>query len=498
MSPRILLIEDDGDLAGAVRAALGRLDAEVAVCNGPKDALEASARPFQLAIVDVSRSSGAAGLSLVPALRSAAPNAEIILVAGAAVLDAAMEAVRHGVFACVRKPLEPENLVALCERALAQVSLRHERTALAKELARSEALYRGIVDTVDALIVGIDAGHTARIWNRGVASTTGWTAEEAVGRDPCDLLLLPEHRGALRASTAEALRRGTAELEIPIRTRHGDKRFVRWRLAPLEDAPGSLVLAVGTDVTEQLELETRAAEAVAMDAMGRLTAGLAHEIRNPLNSALLQLELIARAARRLSEPEPRAKLEERAQIIKSELSRLSQLLDDFFGLARPSHFALEPTDVGALLEEVRTIQEPVAGDAGITLALEVDPATPFVRGDAAKLKQAFVNLIVNAVDAMRARHAGHVWLKAEPGAEPDRVAITIADDGPGLPAQSPQELFQPFVTTKERGTGLGLPIVKKIVDVHGGTISLEPREGGGTIARVELQAARISVLPGGG
>jgi PAS domain S-box-containing protein len=473
----ILVVDDNRDLAENMREILEETGASVVVAHDARASFDLIAeRVIDLALIDVNLPQGS-GIDVVRALKERSPDAEAVLVTGDATIDSAIEAVRHGVFAYVQKPFDPNGLIGIAERALAQVSLRRERAELALELARSEALYRDVVDSVYSILVGLDREHHVRMWNRTAAEITGWSAAEALGRSACEILFEPDDRAAFD----QALRGGD-EIVLPMRVREGAPRVVRWRVAQLTESNGAL--AVGEDVTERRALEARAAEAEALAAMGRLTAGLAHEIRNPLNAATLQLELMSRAAARVADPEARDALDRRGRIVRAELTRLTQLLDEFLSLARPQHLDASEIDVVRLLEDLALMQAPAAEAAGVALSVERDPDTPHVRGNEAKLKQAIVNLIVNAVDAMRARGSGRVVLSSR--VEGDRVELRVEDDGPGLPALDRRDLFRAFVTTKERGTGLGLAIVKQIVDFHGGSIELSDRAGGGTVARVWL------------
>jgi PAS domain S-box-containing protein len=373
-----------------------------------------------------------------------------------------------------------------------------ERTAASRELARSATLHRAVFDTVEELIVGLDREHRIRLWNRSAAETTGWSAAEAIGQSACELLLDEGQRAALDRSLSGALEGTPSETRVRIRTRSGAERVVHWQLRRLspEGSGDAMVLMAGNDVTETLELERRAAEAEAMAAMGRLTSSLAHEIRNPLNAAKLQLELLRRSARKLDDAKASEALSKRADVVRDEIGRLSKLLDDFMGLARPKHLAMAPFDVGALVREVAATQRPIAEEASIELevAVEGEPLTGY--GDAGRLRQALVDLIANALDAVREQGAGHVRLCAGPDG-PERVELRVEDDGPGL-AKPGDEVLRPFVTTKKAGTGLGLPIVQKIAELHGGSLDLGPREGGGTRAVLTLRRPRAGDTVEGG
>jgi signal transduction histidine kinase len=230
-----------------------------------------------------------------------------------------------------------------------------------------------------------------------------------------------------------------------------------------------------------------------MASIATLTAGLAHEIRNPLNAASLQLELLDRACQRLPEEELRARLGNRTRIVREELARLTNLLGDFLNLARPRALTLEDVALGPLVDEVIELQAPTAKEAGIELASTIPADAPGVRGDGAMLKQVLVNLIVNAMEALRGRpqgpQGGHVTIGSLPSGQA-RVELSVEDDGPGIPAQVSEQLFVPFVTSKEAGSGLGLTIVKRIIDRHGGTIHVASRPGGGTRVNIHLARAR--------
>jgi len=244
------------------------------------------------------------------------------------------------------------------------------------------------------------------------------------------------------------------------------------------------ILAVGTDVTARLELERRAAESQAMAVVGTLTAGLAHEIRNPINAAKLQLEVLSRTARKLDSGAPREKIEGRVQIVQGELSRLADMLNDFLSLARPRGNVAEPFEMQGVICEVADLLGPVAEQYGIRIEAKGDVSPIEIIGDCSKIRQVLINLVGNAIDAMRSQGGGLIELSAE--ATSSRLEVRVRDTGPGIEPAVAGEIFQPFVTTKEAGTGLGLTIVKSIIETHGGEISLGAHPEGGTLARFTL------------
>ncbi|MBK7826355.1 ATP-binding protein [Nannocystis sp.] len=486
------MVEDNLALAENIAELLRDEGVRVVMCGTGAEALKAVDAGIDLAIVDV-RLPDLTGVRLVPQLRKRMPEGEVILMTGDGSLDTAIAAVREGVFAYVQKPFSPQDLLALAVRALAQVQLRRERARLAAELAVSERMYRGVVETVESLIVSLDRSGAIQMWNHCVAATTGWALDEVVGHDFVATVVAPEHRAACEKLLVAAWRdRRLVDRECVVQTRDGRRREVRWSIVAFapEGESRELLLLVGSDVTDRRVLEKRAADAEAMASLATLTAGLAHEIRNPLNAALLQLELLTRISARISGESERARIGECAHLVQSEIRRLSRLLEEFLGLARPRTLERTPVDVKALCEYVCRTQQPVAETAGVALRLDLPPRLPQVMGDPPKLTQVLVNLVVNAIDAMReAELHGEIVIAGEQIGE--RVCIRVVDQGPGVDERVAGEIFRPFVSTKATGTGLGLTIAKKIIEQHGGTVELVRLPGGGTAARIELPTVPV-------
>jgi signal transduction histidine kinase len=229
--------------------------------------------------------------------------------------------------------------------------------------------------------------------------------------------------------------------------------------------------------SEKAELAHLAAHHEALATIGTLTAGLAHEVRNPLNAAKLQLELIGRAASKVESSETSARIRNRVGLVNDELSRLSEMLDDFLALARQRRLERETFALLPLVEEVVDLERPVADEEAVELVIGFCDDTT-VDADRSKIKQVLVNLVSNSVESMHGT-GGRVELGCSTSS--DEVCIWVSDTGPGIAPEVVDTLFEPFVTTKEAGTGLGLSIVKRIVQSHGGQVSVETSYEGTTI-----------------
>lgn len=486
----VLVVDDDRDLGENVAELLAGSERRVHIARTADEAFAAArGAAIALAVVDV-RLPGVSGVELARQLRALCTDIEVILMTADASIDSVIDAVKEGAYAYVLKPFDSEELMTLATRALAQVTLRRESARLQRDLARSEALHRNVVDGVEDFIVGLDAEGLIRSWNRPARLATGLGVADAVGRPFASLLASTLAVEACAQALRAALRGDSAyDIELPVQGRKGE-RIVRWSFSPLEQGSEvePLVLAVGADVTEQRELERRAVEAEALASLGKLTAGLAHEIRNPLNAASLQLELIGRTTTKLDDQELRDAIARRVGIVREELARLTNLLSDFLDLARPRALTFEAVDLPAVLGEVATFEEPAAREAGVTIEVRASDDVPCVHANPALLKQVLMNLVLNAIEALRDRKRGHIVLSASADGA-SRVEIAVEDDGPGIAPEVAGGIFEPFVTTKEAGTGLGLTIVKRVIDRHGGTVHATARPGGGTVVRIHLDRA---------
>jgi signal transduction histidine kinase len=230
-----------------------------------------------------------------------------------------------------------------------------------------------------------------------------------------------------------------------------------------------------------------------LSALGELTAGLAHEIRNPLGAMKGTAQILADE---IAQDSPRRRM---MALHLAEIDRLGGILDRFLAFARPQPLALGDVDLRQVLRDVQGLVDAHARGAAVEVAVDEGPATT-VRGDREKLVQVVLNLVLNAVraasagpggDAGASHRGGRVVLSlaADRRAERAYVAIVVDDDGPGVPADLRERIFNPFFSTRPDGSGLGLAISARIVDEHGGLIEVDDAPGGGARFRVLLPAA---------
>src|SRR4030095_5643442 len=273
------------------------------------------------------------------------------------------------------------------------------------------------------------------------------------------------------------------------------------------------VLLVARNIAHLSRMQSTLAYSRKLVALGRLTAGIAHEVKNPLNAMMIHLELlrtkIRGAAVALQQepvgaasgasgmlglgpgraaalPAPVQGALEHVSIIEREIRRRDEVVQGFLKFTRPEDLRLQPVKVNALLDEILPIIETEATKNNVKVAVDVPASLPAVNGDSAMLRQAFLNLAINACQAMPT--GGSLRLKAGPSSRA-RVEILVQDSGVGIAPEHLSKIFNLYFTTKERGTGIGLSMVYRIIQMHDGEVEVQSTPGRGTTFRVLLPRA---------
>jgi PAS domain S-box-containing protein len=231
-------------------------------------------------------------------------------------------------------------------------------------------------------------------------------------------------------------------------------------LVTLRDAESRKQLRSQLDITSRLA------------AISRLTSGVAHEIKNPLNAMALHLEVLKS---RLDDPQPEI------EVISREIKRLDNVVKTFLSFNKPIEIQSEPVDLSFLAKEVETLVTPHAREKQVVVVTHLRPQT-WVSGDFDLLKQALLNVVINGIEAMPA--GGRLELRT--GNDGNDSEITITDSGPGISPAAQDKIFNLYFTTKEGGSGIGLAMAFRVVQLHGGTISFATEPGKGTTFRVQL------------
>jgi len=360
---------------------------------------------------------------------------------------------------------------------------RSELELRQRALQRLQNLHGKVIATMSSGLLTTDSAHKITFMNRAGGDLLGIDPSEVLGRPIADLgFVFPDDWGTiLERSRGRDTYRGEIEID-----RWSSRRLVGFSLRALKDVEEEGTLILFQDLTEVKKLERRARFSEQLAAVGELAAGIAHEIRNPLASIsgsvqVLSSELaIGPAEKRLME------------IIVSESQRLSRIIEEFLRFVRPQERQVAVFDVGGTIMEVMDLfrLSDEVSDAHEIL-VEVSPPSSMLSGDRDQIRQIIYNVAKNAVRAMSA--GGRLTVAGRE--EEAWYSIRFIDTGHGMNPDQLTRLFTPFSTAFDGGTGLGMAIVRRIVQDHGGAIDAESRPGEGTTVTVLLPRTEVASQP---
>ncbi len=351
-----------------------------------------------------------------------------------------------------------------------------EKVQLTSRLEVTQARYHSIFESSGVSILIVNKEHEIVLVNSMAEEMTGFSREQLSGQNLVEKLAHPLEAGKMITMLSEAGSvEGASAHELRLVTATKGDKWIRWHMNAIDETDDICLL--GVDVTSQRKLARQTRRVETLAALGTLAAGLAHEIRNPLNAAQLQLMLVERAIAKAGDAVDKKALSS-SSLVKSELSRLGGLVEDFLAFARPSGLRVSSAELSDICHSVAALLDGDAKEAGVELQIEAEHDV-FARADSEKLKQVLINLLRNGIEA--AGEAGVVLLRCYRIAQ--NVYIEVIDSGPGIPEHI--DIFEPFATSKEGGTGLGLPIVHRIVTDHDGVLTVSRRDDR-TVFSVEL------------
>ncbi len=343
-------------------------------------------------------------------------------------------------------------------------------------------------NTVNPLEITDTDGHIIYV-NPAFEKASGYSHDELIGRNP-NIFSSGKHPAAFWKKMWETIRAGKVwNAEIENRHRNGEPFYTQLLISPILEQDSTIVgyLGIHRDITEQKYLEKQLIHAQKMESMGLLTAGIAHEVGNPLTSISSLVQVLERST---DDVFVRDKLE----LIKNQVNRISRIIRDLVDFSRRSNYEIELTDVNACVREAIAIVGVAKKAKTITFENAPDPHMPRLALVADQIQQVLVNVLINAVDAVDEKfralppeeQAGRIGCRTR--VEGNDLLIEISDNGKGIPESHLPKIFEPFFTTKQvgEGTGLGLWVSYGIVKSFQGEIRVESVEGAGTTFTISL------------
>jgi hypothetical protein len=350
-----------------------------------------------------------------------------------------------------------------------------------EEYERLKEFSENIVESINVGILAADLDDRVESWNSQIEKLTGISRAAAVGRKLNELL---------PADLCERLAPGVENVYKYVLKQTPRETTLNIAVAPLISREGARIgrLIIFDDVTDRAELERRLMQADKLSSIGLLAAGVAHEVNTPLAVISTYAQMLAK---QISGDEQKAPLLEK---IARQTFRASEIVNSLLNFSRTSPTEFVSVDLNRIIRETLALMEHQLAKSGVKATVALDEALPRIKGNPGKLQQVFLNLFLNARDAMETGGALAVRTWAHDG----RVAVTVSDSGSGIARENLEKIFDPFFTTKgaKRGTGLGLSVSYGIVREHAGAIEVQSELGAGT--RFELsfpEAVEITAPP---
>jgi two-component system cell cycle sensor histidine kinase/response regulator CckA len=474
----ILIVEDSLPTTMYLKRILEEREYTVirTAVSGSEAIQEIQEQPADLILMDIMLDEELDGIETARAIKDSLDVPIIYITASTdeGNLTRARETNPHGYLI---KPVNDIELYTVVELAL----FRHQ---LEKRLAESEERYRTLLSSISSIIIGIDTSNIITHWNAIAEDIFGRTASETVGRSIYNFEICRDietiREGIERSrNNNEALYLS----DIPFINRNGEEGFLGISINKIKSPEGTITgfLLYGKDVTEKRILEQQLVQSSKMASLGEMATGIAHEINQPLNVIKIAAQLVKESINE-NDYTPDFILE-RSGVILSQVEKASAIIDHIRIFGRKDDLNFVDLDPHKPIRDAFHLLGEQLKKHSIEYSLELDTSEVLISGDANRLEQVFINLIINARDALDScRECNNKMIRVSSfhNADPDTICIHFEDNGPGIPDAIMSRVFEPFFTTKDvgKGTGLGLSISYSIIKSHDGTIVVSPYKGG--------------------
>ncbi len=497
MKRRVLIVDDDAPILEVLEMRLVAMGLDVTATTQAAQALEAADQTrFDLALLDL-RMEPVDGIHLMEALHARQPRLPVLIMTAHGTIETAVDAVQRGAFDYLTKPFVRDELRSKIRRALSarRWARDRERLITVGETFASSGVMERILDSVAQAAVETTEAERSVVFQL----QSGRLVPMASAGSP------PPSWTALEGAAAQAIEKGA-----PLTVAGAESHVIAAAPLVVQRGPvGALVIETPARVElteDDLDLlalfSSQAAIAIrnthelerlrsgALAALGRMATQVAHELRNPLAGLTLYVRHLEQ---RLVESGD-ATSAELARKVTSTVDHLTSVVSEITAFGRQPELKRAPIALGALLDECITLARARYPADGIEVVTTYDGACPDIDADARELRKAFLNLILNALEALD--HRGRVTVTTTFAPESGGVTVAIDDTGSGMNDETLARAFDLFFTTKPEGTGLGMAVARSVVDLHGGELAVQSAPGAGTRVRVRLPVRAPSAAGG--
>ncbi|MBI5252134.1 MAG: response regulator [Desulfomonile tiedjei] len=492
---KILLADDEESIRNLMRMTLELDGYEVSMAEDGTRALDIFEKEKpEIVLLDV-KMPGMSGIEVLSRIRGTAPDTEVIMITGHGDMDMAVECLRREASNFLTKPISEELLSLSLKRAMEKIALKKKLKKYTRnletlvreanvELERAYQFRENIIENSPDAIVCIRKGGEITIFNSAAEKLLGYKKHEVVGK--MSIVRIYPPGGAKKIM--KALRADDfggpgilQKREVTLIDKDGNEIPVYISAAILyEEGQEAGSMGIFTDLREKLKLEKQLLRSEKLSSLGKLSAGIAHEINQPLTGVLTFAHLLLKKFK--NDEKTRKDLE----IIVRETTRIRGIVQGILDFARETPMQKKPLRIQQVVDQTLEIIVHQQRFFGIELVKLYDPSVPDVVIDSNLMKQVFMNIVLNALDAMGS--SGTLTIKI--GASNGWVEVDFSDTGKGMPEEMQDKIFDPFFTTKDStegmGMGLGLAISYGIVKNHHGDIQVTSKPGKGTTFTIRL------------
>jgi len=472
---RVLVAEEDSGFLKMIEDSLktsGSLYHIEKISSGKACLEKLQKERFDILLLDHSLSDGE-GLSWLRRFNELGIGIPTIFVTAKGDPRLAIEAMKEGVFDYINRSAEcAKAFPFVVNRAIEGHGLMLEKVRLQRELIETKNFLESIVEKAGDAISVVDLEGKVVYWNDGAEKIYGYKKEEVLEKKLSQFLYPRDEES--RAEEEESMgkwmmqvREGKVvpNVEVKRQTKEGREIIINMTISPLRDAEGKIIGAsrICKDITHLKKAEERLVLAERLSSLGELTAGVAHELRNPLAGIKINTQILSR---KKDLPEMEKKLLSSTQ---EGIEKIQKIVDDMLHFAKPKASHFEEEEINEVVEESLAILQTKLKKGNITSVFERAQGLPRLRIDIHQIQQVLINLVLNSIQAME--KGGTLTIRTFPEND-GGVGVELRDTGVGIPKPHLKKIFDPFFTTKSEGTGLGLSISLKILEKHGASIDV--------------------------